>query len=500
MIRQLSIVALSLVCCQARCAEPDSIGVLERLSQRELPVAQVFTAQFANPANMLYRYQSALSGVTLGYSNDEATQAVVAENGTGVKGFGVDLDTYVRLSPSSRVWGGATYSNRTRMDVFGCEVSDFDIISPYAMADTIGGDMKGEVYTFLGGYAARTGEWSWGVDLSYRALSEYRDSDPRPRNISHLLNITAGFNRRLGARYMVGLSLTGGRYKQNSSVTFYNELGGKKMYHLTGLGTSYFRFDGSRYEARYADWRYGASFQLLPAGSGFTATVEYTRRKLTKELPSNADITINGFTEECLSAEVAFKQRTWGAGLFGSVNRRKGFENMFGTSSGDIYEFISRSEQWKRDECIAGAAGYVTLPVGNVTLSAVPEVTFGRYRESYALPAMWRDADNISGALSIKGLWLNGNNLFRFSAEASFKTGFNQDLQVQAQASPYFHALLVHDFEMQSGNVRRAGINASWSRQITSRYAMTVGCGAALTSLPLGAHGHMLHLTLGFAL
>lgn len=41
------------------------------------------------------------------------------------------------------------------------------------------------------------------------------------------------------------LSAEAHKYKQNGDITYYNELGVSKTFHLSGLGTSYTRFDGT---------------------------------------------------------------------------------------------------------------------------------------------------------------------------------------------------------------------------------------------------------------
>lgn len=110
------------------------------------------------------------------------------------------------MSDASRIWGNAYYHNGERKNVQWNESADYELIYPYVMADTIGGDIKSETYFFEGGYAASHGRWTFGGEFSYRALLEYRDVDPRPRNSIADLQGKAGASYQFNKRYAVALS------------------------------------------------------------------------------------------------------------------------------------------------------------------------------------------------------------------------------------------------------------------------------------------------------
>lgn len=483
MIRRTTFLLFSLLWCAGYALVPDTMGLPQRVAERLLPCSTAFTAVYHNPANMVGRWHSALSEATVQYSRGEADRAVVAGMGRGYGGAEVDLSTYLRLAATTNVWGTAAYTNGTRREVLGSETSDYATIYPYVMADTIGGDMKSETYSFEAGYATAHGSWRWGIDIGYRALSEYRDVDPRPRNISHRLGMTLGAGRVAG-NYVVGAALTGARYRQSSSITFYNELGGHKVYHLTGLGTSYYRFDGSRYQAEYALWSYGASLQLMPLAEGVRASASIDRSSMAKSLPSNADITINRLSATAVKAEVAYTASTWGAGIYGGVERRTGSENLFGVSSGDIYEYISRADQWHLRAYTIGVRGYATLHAGALRLSACPDVGLCAWRESYELPAMHRSISRASAQLALKALWVGGANVLNVTATAGARIKLDSSLRASNAASPYFGALLQSDYRMLAGNAFGASLSVAWTRAITPRYAFEVGASATYGHLP----------------
>lgn len=61
--------------------------------------------------------------------------------------------------------------------------SDYDLLNPYILADTLGGDTHCERYGFQGGYAVSKGKFQLGIEAIFRAEHEYRNVDPRMRGI-----------------------------------------------------------------------------------------------------------------------------------------------------------------------------------------------------------------------------------------------------------------------------------------------------------------------------
>ena len=89
---------------------------------------------------------------------------------------------------SSTLCGGAAYSNGKRRNMPWCETTDPELLYPYLLADTVGGDLNSEIYTFSGSYADHSDRWAWGASLAYKATLEYRSVDPRPRNVAGCLD------------------------------------------------------------------------------------------------------------------------------------------------------------------------------------------------------------------------------------------------------------------------------------------------------------------------
>ena len=224
----------------------DTVLIQKRAYERSAVRQNFIITPYLNPALNYYRYSDSYSSLSISGDWDNESRALNAQEGDGWGGFKVAADSYVRMSDASRIWGNAYYHNGERKNVQWNESADYELIYPYVMADTIGGDIKSETYFFEGGYAASHGRWTFGGEFSYRALLEYRDVDPRPRNSIADLQGKAGASYQFNKRYAVALSAEAHKYKQNGDITYYNELGVSKTFHLSGLGTSYTRFDGTR--------------------------------------------------------------------------------------------------------------------------------------------------------------------------------------------------------------------------------------------------------------
>lgn len=138
--------------------------------------------------------------------------------------------------------------------------------------------MNIERYSFAGGYSNKGKRIDWGADIAYTAFLSYRCRDPRPRNVSGSLNIRAGIGWHVSEPYIIAVSAAVLKYKQSSSILFMNEMGQPVVYHLTGLGMSYNRFNSLGKNTYYNGTRYTLSVDLLPGRrSGLIASASVSR-------------------------------------------------------------------------------------------------------------------------------------------------------------------------------------------------------------------------------
>ena len=173
-------------------AERDSLSLLRTIAEYEALPAKWIETVYTNPATRYYQHCTSLTRISL--------------NGVyGTEGA-ADVSSWIKLSDRTRLWGNARYTTGKETGVVWNETADFELLYPYVMADSIGGDLSLQEYAFTGGYSGRARKFTWGIEGSYRAALEYRNRDPRPKNIVSDLDFAGGGSVRLD-KYVVGISI-----------------------------------------------------------------------------------------------------------------------------------------------------------------------------------------------------------------------------------------------------------------------------------------------------
>lgn len=312
------------------------VTLTERIVSTDTLFEAVQAQPLANPALSPLRQPVSLSHVSAGFSRDNMDAAADYATGKGSGCAFFDAATYMKLTRGT-VTGHAGYRNGRRFGVRYCEVSDPQLIYPYYTADAQGGDFKAEEYTFGGSYGADFGKgWLYGVSLDYRALLEYRDTDPRPRNTVGQLTIGAGFGRHIG-RYNLALGADVFRYTQSNSMMFVSELGEIPMYHLTGLGHHYARFTGTGKSANYSGWNRHVSLSLVPDSAGVTTAVSFGRFTFDKILKDLDNLPLNTLRRDTWLASAGWRDNLLSVSAYFTHITRRGDENVFGEPQGNIY-------------------------------------------------------------------------------------------------------------------------------------------------------------------
>ena len=164
----------------------DSLSAVQRSYARG---EKVRVSEGTSAAAYLFGPDAGYSGAAASWNYRTEPAPVLREEGTGLSEGQLNIATLVRLDSLSAVRGKVRYANGVKRGVLWNSSSDYSTLYPYVMADTVGGDLRKEEYAFSGGYTARRGRFHWGVEGAYRALHEYRQADPRPRNIVSDLRI-----------------------------------------------------------------------------------------------------------------------------------------------------------------------------------------------------------------------------------------------------------------------------------------------------------------------
>ena len=346
----------------------DSLSVEQKLLWQQHRTALLRNQVWQNSAIRFDLHPFSLTTTGLNGLYEKRGQAAIAQEGNGEKNFSINVNSFVVLSPNSRLFGTASYRNGRREDVVWNENSDYSLLYPYVVGDSIGGYMKEEEYNFSGGYAHRFGKWTGAAELDYRAVIAYRDKDPRPRNIISDLKAMLALSRRLGNAYTIGLSVQARKYNQKSDISYLADKGATSVYQMLGLGMDYVRFAGSQTSARYTGAGIGGSIDLMPTSkdgenNGWSASLSTYYLHLTKELVSVNYAPINEIKNLDVSLETAWthRKREWEYGVYmlATMQQRTGVENIFGDPTANVYPKISSVDQFENATLKASLKGMV---------------------------------------------------------------------------------------------------------------------------------------------
>ena len=390
---------------------------------------------YANPAAQFHRYDFSLSSVSLSGEYDKESQPLYYEKGDGYDAFAFDADTYIRRTDFV-LWGDAAYSNSRLRNVCWNETSDPHLLYPYLTADSVGGDINKESYSFAGGYAGSAGRFAWGAQFSYAATIAYRGVDPRPKNVTSQLSLRVGGTYLCGD-YGAGIFFEGEKYKQTNDIDFYSEMGSSKVYHLTGLAMHYVRFAGNNYESYYNGYRWKAGMELHPLSrSGWHAWGVVERFTFEKILSSLNELPMAAVTEYRGSAGAGYKLRidttaSWGVAVKGSYVDRRGTENIFGDASGNIYQQIASTQPYRNRVAIFSLSGYYEGGIFKRFSYAIqPRVSNSMLSTSYTYPSRSMEVNHFDVAVDLYLSYVVGRSLWRLEAGSGYRKAYDCNIAI----------------------------------------------------------------------
>ncbi|MCM1292265.1 MAG: hypothetical protein NC111_02480 [Bacteroides sp.] len=464
----------------------DTVGVIlpdinERIAIHSQLMWQMAPQPYGNPALNQWRLPISYSSIGPRYHHDSQNRAIDVQNGDGLDYWTIEADSYIKYKTST-LSGHAAYSNGHQRGVNWNESSDADMVYPYFLADSIGGDIQMETYSFAGGYADHTDRWAWGATLSYNAGLYYRNVDPRPRNTTGRLDIAVGGAVRLGASpYRAGVSVSYRKYKQSCDLEFVNEMADTRVWHTTGLGTHYERFAGNGYNHYYNGNRWALSADVIPTdGRGIIASFGWSSFKFDHILTSLNKLPLQSATDNQIHATAGWlapgSVHSWAATGEITHSRRTGTENIFGDPAANVYPQIGSMKMYVHTLTSGHVnALYQWNASPSTTLSAMPSVGFSRSNETYADPRRSLRLGSVDPSLLVKlsqgfGRWWRGS--MSVSYTQSIATDCNIDLPFDPSIPEGLQLTDIHRYQILSKNHSLIEIKADASRAISQRYAL----------------------------
>lgn len=347
---------------------------------------------FLNPAMQSFHYQHSLNTLNVGYDYRHATTPERWEEGDGHSRVFVDVDAYLHKGKAT-LWGNAYYVNGSTRNVRYNETTDFDLLYPYLMADTVGGKTQQEFYHFMGGFSYPLGKkWTIGAEGEYTAKMEYRTRDPRPKNLTGDLRAKVGVSYLLGVLHSLGAAVTARKYKQTNELKLYNEVSVPTIYHLTGLGNDYYRFRGVNTSTYYKGYGVGGMLTYSQKDQrGWFAQAEYEYTNIDKIISTLNELPMATLESDRFHGTVGYLMNDghqyYGANLDGEIYRKFGTENIFGTAQDNIYPQIASAEFYTSAQSRIGMETfYQNVLSGKSSCGGKWKLAYMGYSEKYQEP------------------------------------------------------------------------------------------------------------------
>lgn len=242
---------------------------------------------YYNPASMLDYSKTSFSEFGVGYHSNK--KDVYREQlGSGDQGLKIAVNSFQKINDKRSVWGKASYESLKQFKIKWNENLDFDRVAPYVLADSVGGDLKLERYSFAGGYSEKMNRFTLGIEASYTAQLGYRSRDPRINNTTSDLRVNIGVNYKAFREYEIGVFTRLNKYTQNSSISFVSLLGNPYIYQMVGLGYSNNFFNGGKYTNAFEELGYQIGAQIMnKSGKDFYIQAIAGNSKNTKNIQIN---------------------------------------------------------------------------------------------------------------------------------------------------------------------------------------------------------------------
>jgi len=138
-----------------------------------------FSGAWKNPALMKQYPYTSYTELSASHHTTQAEELYLVQDGDQSKLKRFLVHSYIK-DLNKYYYGKASYSKGLKANQNWISSSDYALIQPYFVADTIGGDLHTEQYLFSGGYAYSSGKTTIGIHGKYTADTQFRKRDPRP--------------------------------------------------------------------------------------------------------------------------------------------------------------------------------------------------------------------------------------------------------------------------------------------------------------------------------
>lgn len=483
----------------------DSTSILSRVHKDLLPVNNFSEKIFFNPANQYYRREHSLSEFGVTYDN-LSKKTNIQQTGNGVNQFLIHAQSYYKIDTSNTVWGNAHYKNGLRKNVKWNEGSDYNSIYPYVTADSIGGNLSFEEYFFKGGYSKTFRKMTFGIVIEYRALMEYRDFDPRPKNTVSDLKGSVGISRNTSENYAIATAVELQKYTQSNTLKFFSELGAPAVYHMTGLGTYSNLLTGDKLNTYYDGGSYGANIQWFPKNrKGFTLCASYNHFDYEKIMTDFQNLIASSVAEEKYSIELSYLKKnnpaSWGIKMNFYFKDREGTENKFDNQTSSSYIKISEDIKYRNQITSFTFSGLYAVSNPNLSWSATPGFRLKNTSEKYLDPIQSLDVDQGIATLDLSLSKFYSNSVLHFSTSIEYAIIIDSDIKLNGtiQSNSIFE-MLNNNYVYLSSSYTKLNLSSRWDYHYSSELNVFIKGNIDYFSYSKNHNNTFFQITLGLTL
>lgn len=458
----------------------DTTAVQTAIAERLSPLLAFGEAAFGNPALQPYAFATSFSSLRLAGEYRQEKEAVVVQLGDGYRHGMFKAESYLRLNPKVTLWGNAGYRFGKTTSVGWNETSDFELLYPYVMADTAGGDLNTESYTFCGGYSRNNGRFSWGISGDYRATIEYRKTDPRPRNIVSDLKLAGGAACRLTQRYIAGAGIYGRIYRQRNEISFFSDRGASKVYQMLGMGMYNTRFSDGNTGLQYDGGSIGAGIDLIPRNrQGFFISARFYGFSVERTMLAHNYLPLTRLNEKTLSACFGWRKSgnhsERGIQLEGVRHHRQGTEFIYGDGSSSNYPKINDLEQYDQRRAallLSGLGGWGNRKHRMLWIG--PRAGLHSVKTGYVSPSLSFENSRYQGGAVLTILQAIRTSVLKASASADYFGQLSGQLDIASLTSGELIRISVRQqYESLTSESVRYELSLSWSRPFSETLALS---------------------------
>lgn len=448
---------------QAQNQKKDTITYLETINRQYHTERDFINNLYYNPASMSDYSNFSFSEL---YINSQTNKDQINRYplGKDQTSFGLKTKSYQTLKKNVSLWGEAAYSSISTKDVKWNENLDYDRISPYSVADSVGGKLDVEKYYFKGGFAKKLNRISYGLEGNYIAQMGARSKDPRNKTVTSNLEVKAGLNFNFYKNLEAGIFIQGEKYTQNNNVRFASILGYPTVNQMAGFGNYNYLFSGGNNNISSIYEQFGYTYGgQISNNNDFYLMAKKSKHDLLK--------TTNGTQTNYFDIADLIEENSLfeGAKFFTINNNRLGIKAQYkyrkkiGTEYGysnntKVIELIYKQKSYKKDITNYSAALFYQYNSRKVNVTLMPFTNYEQFVEKRIGPFNGQKWNSILIGLKTDLRYqINEQHVLSVKPVFSYKKVTNKDAIFSEDYKQSIKDLVLSEHNYLSSNISEFG-------------------------------------------